>query len=85
MHRFDPCKWKTADGCGNPNVTNGDRARWAESAVEAFKGCTHNSDGGVAEEHAVDLLADLMHLCNREQIEFDDALASARSHYQAER
>jgi len=85
MYKFKPKKWKTADGLDNPDVTNGDRARWADEAVEAFKEETHDYADGICEENIADLLCDLMHLCDRERFSFDEALSTGRANYQAER
>src|SRR6266571_1209998 len=59
---------------------NEDRAQWAKSALRAFMDCT-----GVDYEDALpDLLADLMHLADREPFDFEAALDRARDHYAAE-
>ena len=59
---------------------NGERAGWARAALEAFVAKT-----GVDLEDALgDLLADLMHLSDREPFDFAAALERARDHYTAE-
>jgi uncharacterized protein with von Willebrand factor type A (vWA) domain len=72
-----------------PEVTNLQRAAWAEVALAAFA-----SECGMEWEadqtRLCDLLADLMHYCavhaKREDspMDFDRALASARMHFEAE-
>ena len=66
----------------DPEGQNDDRAEWAEHAVIEFIGQT-----GVDEVHSAigDLLANLMHLCDRlKHIEFDEMLRMARCHYEEE-
>ena len=66
----------------DPEMMNSDRARWARVAVEAFI-----RETGVDEEDAIpDLLADLMHLCDRSKGShgFEAELAVARHHYAIE-
>jgi hypothetical protein len=59
---------------------NGDRAQWAEAALQAFMKKT-----GVDYEDALgDLRGDLMHLADREPFDFVAALERARGHYAAE-
>jgi hypothetical protein len=59
---------------------NGDRAKWAYAALQAFRAQT-----GVDYEDALgDLLGDLMHLADREPFDFEAALERARGHYAAE-
>jgi hypothetical protein len=59
---------------------NDDRAQWAKAALKAFIDQT-----GVDYEDALaDLLADLMHLADREPFDFESDLDRAREHYAAE-
>jgi hypothetical protein len=59
---------------------NGDRAKWAKTALQAFMAQT-----GVDYEDALrDLLGDLMHLSDREPFDFEAAMERARGHYAAE-
>ena len=59
---------------------NDSRAAWAGQAIRQFAITT-----GTDEEDALsDLLADLMHWCDRRQVPFDRELARARDHYEAE-
>ena len=60
---------------------NNDRARWAHKALQAFM----KETGVEFEVDALsDLLADLMHWCDRNQTDFDTELARGRYHYAAE-
>lgn len=64
----------------DPDNMNIPRAEWAEAALSTFMGCT-----GTDQEDAIsDLLADLMHLCDRTGPGFDTELERARGNYQAE-
>lgn len=66
-------------------VTNLQRADWAMVAVRAFAAETGLDTSGDETETAVaDLLANLMHLCDKERIDFDVALMRGRSHYREE-
>lgn len=62
---------------------NGDRASWAHEAIKTFADqCrSHNED----EETLVsDLVADLMHYCEQNGIEWDGVLARATNHFREE-
>jgi hypothetical protein len=63
----------------DPEGLNNRRADWAQQALEAFQDVT-----GIDDEYPVDLLADLMHWCDRNGCDFDVALERARYHYEAE-
>ena len=64
----------------DPEGKNDDRAAWAASALAAFSQAT-----GADEDTALgDLLADLMHWCDRNNFDFDAALDRAHWHYEAE-
>lgn len=66
-------------------ATNLQRADWAMVAVRAFATETGLDASGDETETAVaDLLANLMHLCDKEGIDFDVALMRGRSHYREE-
>jgi hypothetical protein len=63
---------------------NLERAGWAEKGLEAF-----GHTNGVSFEHEPDsavgdFLADLMHLCDRAGLNFDDLLDKGRRHYDSE-
>jgi hypothetical protein len=64
----------------DPEQMNDDRAEWAEVAIEAFEGKT----GTDREDAVCDLLADLMHFCDRNGFEFAVELGRAETHYEAE-
>lgn len=64
----------------DPERMNDKRSAWASAAVRAFI-----DETGTDEEDAVcDLVADLMHWCDRHGYEFDVELGRGRSHYDAE-
>lgn len=64
----------------DPDAINGDRAAWAQQALSAFTDAT----GTDAEDALCDLLADLMHWCDRHGTSFSSELERARCHYAAE-
>ena len=60
---------------------NNDRSKWAHKALQAFM----KETGVEFEVDALsDLLADLMHWCDRNQTDFNTELERARYHYAAE-
>ena len=61
-------------------VSNRDRAEWASAALGHFQSIT----GTDHEDSLSDLLGDLHHWCDRENVNFQNALDTARTHYQAE-
>jgi len=64
----------------DPDGMNDKRASWAGSALAVFM-----RDTGTEDEDALgDLLADLMHWCDRNNYDFDAALGRAFGHYEAE-
>lgn len=64
----------------DPDAMNNDRAAWAWQALATFMDIT-GADRGDA---LADLLADLMHWCDRCEVAFESELARARDHYEAE-
>lgn len=65
----------------DPEGMNNDRAVWAEQACLAFVTVTGTDWADVLQ----DLLADLMHLADRDkEFDFERDLARARAHYTAE-
>jgi hypothetical protein len=64
----------------DPEGLNDDRAEWAAAALLQFQ-CATGTDRGDA---VADLLADLMHFCDRERFDFAEQLDQARRHYAAE-
>lgn len=64
----------------DPDGMNDNRALWAEDALAAFMAST-----GTDEDDAVaDLLADLMHYCDFNGLDFEAELARAERNYQGE-
>ncbi len=64
----------------DPDNLNDDRSAWAGTALAKFMQVT-----GTDEEDALgDLLADLIHWCDRNNYDFEAALIRARGHYDAE-
>jgi hypothetical protein len=64
----------------DPDGLNDDRSDWAGSALARFIEVT-----GTDEEDAVsDLLADLLHWCDRNNYDFEAALIRGRGHYEEE-
>jgi hypothetical protein len=66
----------------DPDGENDRRADWAEAAIVRFCDAT-GTDLALADA-VCDLVADLMHWCDRNGQEFDRELARARYHYDAE-
>jgi hypothetical protein len=64
----------------DPEEQNDDRAEWAETALEAFMAvCKTDESDAVA-----DLLANLRHYCDRNDLDFDAELSRANMNYEAE-
>lgn len=64
---------------------NAHRALSAHKAMLAFAGAVYaNYEAEDDQTKLVDLLCDLMHWANARNVNFDQALASGRSHYQCE-
>jgi NTP pyrophosphatase (non-canonical NTP hydrolase) len=66
------------------DVTNEDRAGWAEVACEAFAEITGQDMENDLPEIIGDLIANLMHLANQNGMSVEDRLENARMHYDAE-
>ena len=66
------------------NPSNSDRAYWALMACREFGKHTGQDTEGELEDIIGDLLANLMHLCDQEEIEFDDMVEDGRMHHTAE-
>jgi hypothetical protein len=64
----------------DPEEMNDDRAEWAAAALRDFQ-CTTGTDYGDA---LADLLCDLAHWCDRNDIDFEASMSIARMHYEAE-
>jgi len=73
----------------NIEPTNANRADWAAAAVHTFADATNQREKGQYTDdlHSIvsDLLADLMHYCRREGVDFDETLETARAHFNFER
>lgn len=66
----------------DPENMNDKRAEFAGNALKTFE---EETGSLIAEKTALpDLLCNLMHWCDRNAVRFDDALASARMHYEEE-
>lgn len=71
----------------DPDDLNDDRAEWAQHALDQFAQLTGMDEGGGNEEDETvlgDLLADLMHWCDRHGVDFEAKLAGARANYAEE-
>jgi len=64
----------------DPENLNADRAQWAGAALREFQRATGTED----DDALGDLLCDLMHWCDRNRCNFDDALSRAQMHHEAE-
>lgn len=62
------------------DITNQDRAEWAYCALERFQDKTQTDD----EDALADLLCDLMHLADRDGLDFDNELNRARNNHTEE-
>jgi len=69
---------------GYTGPKNADRADWAAAAVLKFATVTGMIENEDAETTIGDLLADLMHLCDREGVDFHTCVARASDHYEEE-
>lgn len=68
----------------NDEPTNNQRASWAKEAILAHVGSRGDTPDTEEVTGVVDLLSDLMHLCDEAGLDFDKALETARCHYEAE-
>jgi hypothetical protein len=64
----------------DPEEMNERRADWAGKALEGFR----REPGTDLEDVLSDLLADLMHWCDRNNQAFETELRRARAHYRCE-
>jgi hypothetical protein len=64
--------------------SNDDRAEWALEACEAFGESTGLSVKDELETVITDLIANLLHLCDRNGISGDEAIERAQMHYDCE-
>jgi hypothetical protein len=66
------------------DVTNEDRAGWAEVACEAFAEITGQDIESDLPEIIGDLIANLLHLADQQGMCVEDRLENGRMHYTAE-
>lgn len=78
--KFDP--EADCDGVGANN--NGDRAARAQGTLETYRELIENHDP-LNEEHVSDCICDLLHFCDREEIDIGEALSNAVGRHQEER
>ena len=64
----------------DPDGQNHDRSYWAETALIAFRKVTRTDP----EDAVADLLCDLMHYCDRYDLNFEDELKRALGNYEEE-
>ncbi len=67
-----------------PAPTNTDRAEWAMKALQGFAATTGLDIEEEFTEAVGDLVADLMHLCVENEVDFELVLQNARSNFEAE-
>jgi hypothetical protein len=58
------------------------RAHSAETAIECVYNEEYSEQG--SDEDVIDVLTDLLHLCNRDGYDFGELLKMAKVHYKAE-
>jgi hypothetical protein len=63
--------------------TNAERSEWARTAVNAFAVETRTKDEPL-DEQVSDLLADLMHLCDAEGLDFNELSERGQGNHEAE-
>jgi hypothetical protein len=61
-------------------MNNIERAKLAEDVTLVFA-TMNGSENETLTANMIDLLADKMHLCNREHIDFEELLRQARDHH----
>ena len=67
--------------------TNAERAERVQKILKAYAEEMYGTDDPDPEElltAAGDLLADFLHYCSQEELDFDDAIRVARMHFEAE-
>jgi hypothetical protein len=63
---------------------NGERATWGHNAVRTFQKDTGLGDEDGLDTAIGDLLGDLMHLCDRESLDFNEMVEKGRHYYEGE-
>jgi len=81
--KFKPNKKVTNDGLGMSARTNGQKAMEAETLL--LKYAHVRSNLYLEDHHISDLLADIRHMCHRDGRDFEELVASARTHFIAEK
>lgn len=67
-------------------VSNEERSECADHAFFYYKRVTGRGRySDTEQEDVIDLIADLGHLCDRDKIDFNSAIASGRRHWEQER
>jgi hypothetical protein len=61
-------------------TTNENRRTWAKMSIRLFAALTGGS-GDSWEDNVSDLIADVLHFCKKEQIDFYDLLERAQEHF----
>ena len=79
--KFKPNKCVDGDGC----PSNATRAAWAEAGLCAFLVATGEPNDGDNRDSIGDLIADLLHLCDRIDVDATAVLAAARHNWECER
>lgn len=78
----------TRQPLGTQEVDNDLRADWAEATLNEFAYLTHQDTSGDLEHDKgsviSDLLCNLMHLCDREDLNFSKLISSAEGAYEDE-
>jgi hypothetical protein len=77
------------DATADEGITNAERARWAEAALVAFGQRTGSIAQTIGDKEdpfliIADLLADLGHWCDRNNLELQSVIQYAAWHYQEE-
>lgn len=68
------------------SVTNNDRAEWARAAVDVFAEKTGlDKSGDDLDTMIGDLIADIMHLCERDGLDFEQVLHRGKMYFEEER
>ena len=75
---------KTDEESDDDMLTNARREEWAEEAIHTFAEATGVEDEDT-DTKVSDLLANLMHLCRRDGVDFIACLNRGAMHHQAER
>lgn len=65
--------------------TNDERATRAEAALTAYVAALKDASSMNDEDTIADILCDIRHFCDREEIDFDAALKSSELNWEAER